>query len=112
MSVRSPGIAANREIGCQIVAARAGFKTSERQILTDHVTPRNRDDGLFRTAGQADEDQPASDVTDAEPMTAPSRDLFHHAVNREAAKHQRPTAQRDEAAMRSLRFPFDESDCR
>jgi hypothetical protein len=84
--------------------------TEERRILTDHVTPRNQDDGLFRTAGQADEQQLASDVTDVRPMTRPSRDLFHHAVNHEAAEHQRPTTQRDEAAMRSLRFPFDEDD--
>jgi hypothetical protein len=45
-------------------------------------------------------------------MTRPSRNLFHHAGNREAGKHQQPTAQRDEAAMRSLRFPFEEDDCR
>jgi hypothetical protein len=80
--------------------------------MTDQVPPHNRDDGLFRTAGQADKRQLASDVTDVRPMTRPSRNLFHHAVNREAAERQRPTAQRDEAAMRSLRFPFDEGDCR
>jgi hypothetical protein len=78
--------------------------------VTDHVTPHNQDDGLFRTAEQADE-QLVSDVADVRPVTRPSRDLFHHAVDHEAAEHQRPTTQRDEAAMRSLRFPFDEDDC-
>ena len=80
--------------------------------MTDHVTPHNQDDELFRTAGQADEQQLASDVTDVRPVTRPSRDLFPHAVNHEAAKHQRPATHRDETAMRSLRFPFDEDDCR
>jgi hypothetical protein len=80
--------------------------------LTDHVTPHNQDDGLFRTAEQADEQQLTSDVTDVRPVTRPSRDLFLHAVNDGAAEHERPTAQRDEAAMQSLRFPFDEDDCR
>jgi hypothetical protein len=80
--------------------------------LSDHVTPHNQDDGLFRSAGQADERQPASDVTDSRPSTPPSRNLFHNAVNHEAAVHHRPTIQRDEATMRSLRFPFDEDDCR
>jgi hypothetical protein len=84
----------------------------ERRTLTDQVRSHNRDDGLFRTPGQEDERQLASDVTDARPMTRPSRNLFHHAVNRGAEEHQRPTAQRDEASMRSLRFPFDDSDCR
>ncbi len=56
--------------------------------------------------------QLASDVTDVRPVTRPSRDLFLHAVNHGAAEHQRPATQRDEAAMRSLRFPFDEDDCR
>jgi hypothetical protein len=45
-------------------------------------------------------------------MTRPSRNLFDHAVDREAAKPQHPRVQRDEASMRSLRFPFDDSDCR
>jgi hypothetical protein len=91
--------------------------------LTDQVLPHNQDGGLFRSAGQADERELASDVqaderelasdvTDVRPMTRPSRNLFHHAGNREAGKHQQPTAQRDEAAMRSLRFPFEEDDCR
>jgi hypothetical protein len=61
---------------------------------------------------QADEGQVASDVTDARPVTRPSRDLFHHAGDQGAVENQCPTAQRDEAAMRSLRFPFDEDDCR
>jgi hypothetical protein len=43
------------------------------------------------------------------PVTRPSRDLFHHAVDHGAAEYHRPTTQRDEAAMRSLRFPFDET---
>lgn len=85
--------------------------TEERRTLTDHVTPHNQDDGLFRTAGQADEQQWASDVADVRPVTRPSRDLFPHAVNHEAAEHQRPATQRDEATMWSLRFPFDEDDC-
>jgi hypothetical protein len=85
--------------------------TKERHTVTDDVTPPNQDDGLFRTAGQADERQLASDVTDVAPMTRPSRNLFHHAADREAVEHQRPAVQRDEAAMRSLRFPFDEGKC-
>jgi hypothetical protein len=98
---------------CQILAAPAAPATGERRNVTDHVTPHNQDDGLFRVAGQADERQLASDVTtDVRPVTRPSRDLFHHAVDHEAAEYQRPTTQRDEAAMRSLRFPFDEDDCR
>ena len=110
--VRPPGIApiAASDVGSD--AAQAASTTNERRTLTDQVTPNNRDDGLFRTAGQEDERQPASDVTDARPMTRPSRNLFHHAVNREAEEDQQPTAQRDEASMRSLRFPFDDSGCR
>jgi hypothetical protein len=64
------------------------------------------------TAEQADERQLMSDVADARLVTRPSRDLFPHAVNHGAGEHQRLTTQRDEAAMRSLRFPFDEDDCR
>jgi hypothetical protein len=78
--------------------------------LTDHERPHNNGDGLFRMAGQ-DERHLASDTTDVKPVTQPSRDLFHHAVNHEAAEHQRPNTRRDEATMRSLRFPFDEDDC-
>ena len=80
--------------------------------LTDQVTPPDEDDGLFRTPGQADERPAASDVTNVKPLMRPSRDLFHHTVKHEADRRQRPTTQRDEAAMRSLRFPFDEDDCR
>jgi hypothetical protein len=79
--------------------------------VADHVTPHDQDDGLFRTAGP-DERQLASEGTDVRPMTRPSRNLFHNAANHEAAEHQRPATQRDEATMRSLRFPFDEDDCR
>ena len=86
--------------------------TDERRTLTDHVTPHHQDDGLFRTAEQADEQQLTSDVTDVRPVTRPSRDLFPHAVDDGAAEHERPATQRDEAAMRSLRFPFDEDDPR
>jgi hypothetical protein len=103
-------MASNRDIGCPILAAHIAPTTDEGRNLTDHVTSRNQDDGLFRTAEQADE-QLASDGTDVRPVTRPSRNLFHHAVDHEAAEHQRPTTQRDEATMRSLRFPFDEDDC-
>jgi hypothetical protein len=84
--------------------------TKKRNELTDHMTPHNQDDGLFRTAGQADEQQLASDVTGVRPTTQPSRNLFPHAVDHGAAELQPPTTPRDEAAMRSLRFPFDEDD--
>ncbi|MGH3833408.1 MAG: hypothetical protein ACRDRS_23725 [Pseudonocardiaceae bacterium] len=80
--------------------------------MTDHVPPRDQDGGLFRTAEEVDERQVASDVTDAGPVMRPSRDLFHHAGGYGAVEDQCPTTQRDEAAMRSLRFPFDEGDCR
>jgi hypothetical protein len=80
--------------------------------LTDHVTSHDQDGGLFRTAGQPDERQLASDVTDIGPIARPSRDLFHHTINQEAGEYPRPTIQRDEATMRSLRFPFDEDNCR
>lgn len=89
----------------------AATTTEERHNLTDHVTPRNQDDGLFRSAGQAAERQPASDVTAIRPSTRPSRNPFHDAVNHEAADHHL-TTQRDEATMRSLRFPFDEENRR
>ena len=69
--------------------------------LTDHRTPHDQDDGLFRTA-EPDERQLAFDVTDLRPMSRPSRILFHHAVHHEAAGHQRPILQRDEAMMREL----------
>lgn len=97
------------------VADRRGHAvppTDERPTLTDHVAPYNQDDGLFRMAGQADGRRLASDVTDVRPVTRSSRDLFAHAVNHRAAEPQRPATQRGEAAMRSLRFPFDEDDCR
>ncbi len=83
-----------------------------RELLTDQVTPYGQNDGLFRTAGQAEERQLASDGTDPRPITRPSRNLFHNAVNHGAAERESPTTQRDEATMRSLRFPFDEDDCR
>ena len=86
--------------------------TDERRTLTDHVTPYNPDDGLFRTAEQAEERQLTSDVADVRLVTRPSRDLFPHAVDDGAAERERPATQRDEAAMRSLRFPFDEDDPR
>lgn len=86
--------------------------TEEKRILTNHVTRHNQDDGLFSIAGQADEQELASDVTDVRPVTLPSRELFPSAVHHGAAEHQRPTTHRDEAAMRSLRFPFDEDACR
>ena|ERR671916_115287 len=79
--------------------------------LTDHERPHNDDAGLFRMAGPH-ERQLGSDTTRVRPLTQPSQDLFHHAVNHQATEHQRPNTQRDEAAMRSLRFPFDEDDCR
>ena len=82
---------------------------TERVKLTDQVTRHDEDDGLFRTPGQADERSGASDATNVKPLMQPSRDLFHHTVQ-EARGRQRPTTQRDEAAMRSLRFPFDEDD--
>lgn len=82
-----------------------------RRNLTDQVTPHDEDDGLFRTPGQADERPAASDVTNVKPLMRPSRDLFHHTVEHEADRRQQPTTQRDEAAMRSLRFPFDDDDC-
>ena len=110
--VRPPGIAPNRDIECEILGAQAASTTNERRTLTDQVKPHNQDDGLFRTAEQPDQRQLASDVTDVRPMTRPSRNLFDHAVDREAAKPQHPPVQRDEASMRSLRFPFDDSDCR
>jgi hypothetical protein len=97
---------------CQIVPARAALTIDERHTLTDHVIPHHQDDGLFRTAKQADEQQLTSDVTDVRPVTRPSRNPFPHAVNHGAAEHQRPAIQRNEAAMRSLRFPFDDDDCR
>ena len=84
--------------------------TKERHALTDQVKQHNHNDGLFRTAEQADKRQVASEVTDGRPRTRPSRNLFRHAVDCEAAEPQRPTTQRDDAAMRSLRFPFDQDD--
>jgi hypothetical protein len=86
--------------------------TDEGRTLTDHVTQYNQGEGLFRVAGQADERQLASEVADVRPVTRPSRDLFPHAVAHGAAEHQRPATQRDEAVMRSLRFPFDGDDWR
>jgi hypothetical protein len=105
-------MASNRDIGCQIVADHTVPMTMKGAHLTDQVTPHNHDDGLFRTAGPADERQVASDVADVRPVARPSRDLFHQATNHDAEEHQGPATQRDEAAMRSLRFPFDEDDCR
>jgi len=82
--------------------------------LTDQVKPADQRDGLFRTAGQAEKEkrQLASDATDFRRMTRPSRNLFHNAVDHEAAEPQRLTTQHDEATMWSLRFPFDVSHCR
>lgn len=80
--------------------------------MTDHVTPHHQKDRLFRTADQTDEQQMASDVADARPVARPSRDLFHHAVERRVVEKQQPTTQHDEATMRSLRFPFDEGNDR
>lgn len=80
--------------------------------MTDHVTPHNHEGGLFRTADQADEQQMASDVADVKPVARLSRDLFQPAVDRQTAQDQHPTTQRDEATMRSLRFPFDEGNDR
>jgi hypothetical protein len=82
----------------------------ERRDLTDQVTPHDENDGLFRTPGQADERPATSDTTNVKPLVRPSRDLFPHTVKSEADRRHRPTTQRDEAAMRSLRFPFEEED--
>jgi hypothetical protein len=77
--------------------------TDERSNLTDHVTRHNQDDGLFRTAGQADEREVASDVADDRPVMRPSRDLFQ-AVRHDAAERLHSTTKRDEAvAAVSLR---------
>ncbi|MDQ3764922.1 MAG: hypothetical protein M3460_26440 [Actinomycetota bacterium] len=80
--------------------------------MTDHVTPHNQNDGLFRTAGQPDDRQLTPDVTDIRPIARASRGIFHHAIDHEAAEHPRLITQRDEVTMRSLRFPFDEDNCR
>jgi len=79
--------------------------------LTDHVMPQDQNDGLFRTAGP-DERQLASDVSDFKLITRPSRSLFYNAVNHKAAEQAPPNTRRDEATMRSLRFPFDEVNSR
>jgi hypothetical protein len=84
----------------------------ERRNLTDQMTPHDENDGLFRTPGQSDERPTTSDMTNVEPLMPPSRDLFPHTGKSEADRRHRPTTHRDEAAMRSLRFPFDEEDCR
>lgn len=87
-------------------------RTKERRTLTDPVTPHGQDNGLFHAAERQDTRRVASGLTDVRPRTRPSRNLFHHDGNREAAKLQQPIIQRDEAAMRSLRFPFNHGDCR
>lgn len=93
-----------------IVAAHAAPTTDGRRDLTDHATPHDPDGGLFRSAGQADEQQEPPGVEDVKPVARPSRDLFHHAGGHDAAEEEHPTAQRDAAVMRSLQFPFDEGD--
>lgn len=100
-----------RDMGVRVSRPIGHPTTDGRRKLTDHITPHYQDDELFRTAGQADEQQ-ASDVTEVKPVSRPSRDLFPHAVNHRAAEERRPETQRDEEAMRSLRFPFDKDNCR
>lgn len=106
-----PGRTATRRPGAGNALRDLALVPTERRNLTDQVTPHDEDDGLFRTPGQADEQPAASDVTNVKPLMQPSRDLFHHTIKHEADRRQRPTTQRDEAAMRSLRFPFDEDGC-
>ncbi len=86
--------------------------TEERHDLADHVTPHDHGDELFRTAEPADELQAPSDVAEVRPVTRPSRDLFHQVGDPDAATRLHPTLERDESVMRSLRFPFDEGNCR
>src|SRR3712207_2087092 len=66
----------------------AATTTEEKRYVTDHVTPHDHDDGLFRTA-EPDEQQLASKGTGIRPMTRPSQNLFHNAANHEAAERQR-----------------------
>lgn len=78
--------------------------------LTDHAIPHIQDNGLFRAAGPAQERLRASERARMRPVSRPSCNLFPDAVNHEIAGHQQLTPQRDEAMMRSLRFPFTEDD--
>jgi hypothetical protein len=78
--------------------------------LTDHTAPHNQDNGLFRAAEPAQERLLALERAHIKLVSRPSWNLFPDAVSHEVAGHQRLTPQRDEAMMRSLRFPFDEDD--
>lgn len=79
----------------------------ERRDLTNHTTQHGQGNGLFRTAGQVERQQPASHVAEFRPSTQPSRNPFHNAVNQEARQPQPLTTLHDESTMRSLQFPFD-----
>lgn len=79
--------------------------------LTYHITPHNQDNGLFHTTEPAEERQLAPGRTRIKPVSRPFGNLFSDAVNHEVVGNQR-RPQRDEAMMRSLRFPFDEDDYR
>jgi hypothetical protein len=64
--------------------------------------------GLFRAAGQLAEDQHAAARSIASGATSqPSWDVFSHASEYDVAEQQLSETQHDEAAMRSLRLPFD-----
>ncbi len=104
-------MAPEHEIDVPIVTTHAAPTTEERRDLAHHVTRHDHGDRLFRTAESADEQQAASDVAEVRPVTRPSRDLFHQVDDSDAAARLRPTPERDESVMRSLRFPFDEGNC-
>jgi hypothetical protein len=64
--------------------------------------------GLFRAVDQLAEDHHAAARSIASGAAAhPSWDVFSHASESDVAEEQRSAALHDEAAMRSLRLPFD-----
>src|SRR5581483_1493402 len=104
-SINRVGHRAWRRTGGIYAAKRRSMRGAN---LTDHITPHNQDNGLFRVAGPVGERRLGSERARMRPVSRPSWNLFPDAVNHEVAEHQRRPPRRDEAMMRSLRFPFDE----
>jgi hypothetical protein len=87
-----------------------GGNLTEQSSLNIHSDDRRQaqQHGLFRAADQLAEDHHASARSIASGAAAqPSWDVFSHASEYDVTEQQRSATPHDEAAMRSLRLPFD-----
>lgn len=84
--------------------------------MTEQISRRTQPDdgrqakhqGLFRAAVHpAQQRHPTARSIASSAAAQPSWDVFSHASEYDIAEQQRPAAQHDEVAMRSLQLPFE-----